>query len=224
MHIYFDVVNRKDTMFKTMVSVKRKEDLIDLVIEHANNPVKENVLVDPRRKFLQFVSKDNVVTFLRATTDNDRTEVDIKGVLFEIQERVDTMSGEKVYMDSYEHSRSRKYRLEPKHKRLPINEANLADFLSDAEIAALNSIFYRDTDRLVPSIGEIYKNRHGKLFSITAISHWAKSDETLVTYRAMQQPFDYTTVPLDVFMAKINKKKHPHAKQTYYFELVDFWG
>ena len=225
MHIYFEVVSHKDTMFKNMVSIEKKKDFVKLIIlEHADEPVKENVLVDPRRNFLQFVSNDNVLTFIRATSDDDRMVIDIKGVLFELQEQIDSMGGEYARPTGPELSRNRKHQPRGHQKRLPIKEVSLSDFLSAEEIAALDSIFYKDTDRLMPSIGEIYKNRHGKLFSVIAVSHWAKSDEMLVTYRAMQQPFDYTTIPLDVFMSKINKKKHPQVKQTYSFELVDFWG
>ena len=223
MHIYFEIVSHKDTMFKTMVSVKEKKEFVNLVLEHANDPVKENVLVDPRRNFLQFVSKDNVVTFVRATSDDDRTDIDMRGMLFEIQERVDALCGEKSHPDIYEPSRSRKHR-DGKLLDLPIKEISLEDFLSDAEIAALDSIFYKDTDRLMPSVGEIYKNRHGKLYSIVAVSQWKRSDANVVTLREMQKPFGYFTIPLDDFMAKIDRKKHPKAKQTFCFELADFWG
>ena len=223
MHIYFEVVSHKDTMFKTMVSVKEKKEFVNLVLEHANDPVKENVLVDPRRNFLQFVSKDNVITFVRATSDDDRAVIDMKGVLFEIQERLDAMGSEESNQDIFEPSRSRKYR-DGKRLGLPIKEINLEDFLSDAEIAALDSIFYKDTDRLMPSVGEIYKNRHGKLYSIVAVSQWKRSDASVVTLREMQKPFGYFTIPLDDFMAKIDKNKHPKAKPTFYFELADFWG
>lgn len=223
MHIYFDVVNHKNNTYKTMVSVKNKKDFVKLVLDYANAPTKENVLVDPRRNFLQFASNDNVLTFVRATSDDDRTVIDMKGVLFEIQERLDAMGGEESHQDIFEPSRSRKYR-DGKRLGLPIKEISLEDFLSDAEIAALDSIFYKDTDRLMPSVGEIYKNRHGKLYSIVAVSQWKRSDANVVTLREMQKPFGYFTIPLDDFMAKIDRKKHPKAKQTFCFELADFWG
>lgn len=226
MKIYFDVVRHKDTIYKSMVSVKKKKDIINIVLTAANAPAKEHILVNPRDGFLQFVADDSVLTFILATTDDDQNFVDIKAVLFQLQEILDSMDDEEA-RPAKKHPCLKNDCRKNKHcrcERLPIKEVVVGDGLTDEEIEALDSLFYRDTDRMIPTMGEIYKNRFGKLFSIIAVSHWGRTEELVVTLRAMQKPFDYTTIPLDEFMSKINREKHPNAQQTYQFELVDFWG
>lgn len=65
----------------------------------------------------------------------------------------------------------------------------------------------------------IYKHFKGDLYIVEDIAQDSNTLEKIVVYRGLYENSPLWTRPLDDFLGKVDKNKHPKANQEYKFEL-----
>ena len=65
----------------------------------------------------------------------------------------------------------------------------------------------------------IYKHFKGDLYIVEDIALDSNTLEKIVVYRGLYEDSPLWTRPLDDFIEKVNKDKHPEVTQEYKFEL-----
>lgn len=56
------------------------------------------------------------------------------------------------------------------------------------------------------------------LYRIIAVAHHTETEEALMVYQAMYEPFRICARPYDMFMSRVDREKYPDIKQEYRFE------
>lgn len=59
------------------------------------------------------------------------------------------------------------------------------------------------------------------LYQIIGIAYHSETQEKLMVYKALYEPFDMWVRPYDMFMSKVDKNKYPNSMQEYRFEKVE---
>ena len=65
----------------------------------------------------------------------------------------------------------------------------------------------------------IYKHFKGDLYIVEDIALDSNTLEKIVVYRGLYENSPLWTRPLDDFLGKVDKNKHPEVNQEYKFEL-----
>lgn len=57
-------------------------------------------------------------------------------------------------------------------------------------------------------------------YKIVALARHTETDEKLVIYQALYEPYQTYARPYKMFMGEVNKEEYPEIKQKYRFEKV----
>lgn len=68
-------------------------------------------------------------------------------------------------------------------------------------------------------VNHIYKHFKGDLYLVEDIAIHSDTGERYVAYRALYGNHTLYVRPYEAFIAKLDRREHPDAKQTYRFEL-----
>lgn len=64
-----------------------------------------------------------------------------------------------------------------------------------------------------------YMHFKGKLYYVHDIVMHTETEEIMVSYQALYEPYEMFVRPYEMFASKVDKEKYPDAKQEYRFEL-----
>lgn len=67
----------------------------------------------------------------------------------------------------------------------------------------------------------IYKHFKGDLYIVEDIAKNSNTLEKMVVYRGIYEDSPLWTRPVDDFLERVDKEKHPEATQEYKFELQE---
>lgn len=68
---------------------------------------------------------------------------------------------------------------------------------------------------------QVDKTANKYLYRIITLATHTETEETLVVYEALYEPFGVFARPLDSFLSKVDRDKYPDIKQKYRFEKVE---
>lgn len=88
--------------------------------------------------------------------------------------------------------------------------------LSDEELKLYNRL-----DILGTHDGKLVKHFEGKLYLIIGSARHTEMDEVLVIYKAMYDDYKIHAKPIDMFLSKVDKDKHPDVEQEYVFDFIN---
>lgn len=77
------------------------------------------------------------------------------------------------------------------------------------------------TERNLPIIGRIYRHYKGDNYIVRGIATHSETGEQMVLYQALYGDGELWARPLALFMDKVDRAKHPDAKQENRFELQE---
>lgn len=72
-----------------------------------------------------------------------------------------------------------------------------------------------------PRPQEMYRHFKGKLYQIRCLAKHSETEELMVVYQQMYEPFETYVRPLSMFMDEVDRAKYPDAGQKYRFDLLD---
>ncbi|WP_040328095.1 DUF1653 domain-containing protein [Clostridium ihumii] len=64
-----------------------------------------------------------------------------------------------------------------------------------------------------------YMHFKGNLYYIHDIVKHTETEEIMVSYQALYEPYEMFVRPYEMFISKVDKEKYPNSKQEYRFEL-----
>lgn len=70
---------------------------------------------------------------------------------------------------------------------------------------------------------QVDKTTNKYLYRIITLATHTETEETLVVYEALYEPFGVFARPLDSFLSEVDHDKYPDIKQKYRFEKVEKW-
>ena len=68
---------------------------------------------------------------------------------------------------------------------------------------------------------QVDKTTNKYLYRIITLATHTETEETLVVYEALYEPFGVFARPLDMFLSEVDRDKYPDIKQKYRFEKVE---
>ena len=68
---------------------------------------------------------------------------------------------------------------------------------------------------------QVDKTTNKYLYRIITVATHTETEETLVVYEALYEPFGVFARPLDSFLSEVDHDKYPDIKQKYRFEKVE---
>ena len=68
--------------------------------------------------------------------------------------------------------------------------------------------------------GDKVRHFKGKEYKIIDFAIHSETDEKMVVYKALYDPYKTFVRPYDMFMSEVDQEKYPDAKQKYRFEKV----
>lgn len=71
-----------------------------------------------------------------------------------------------------------------------------------------------------PRPQEMYRHFKGKQYQIRCLAKHSETEELMVVYQQMYEPFETYVRPLSMFMEEVDREKYPDARQKYRFALL----
>lgn len=71
-----------------------------------------------------------------------------------------------------------------------------------------------------PRPQEMYRHFKGKQYQIRCLAKHSETEELMVVYQQMYEPFETYVRPLSMFMEEVDREKYPDARQKYRFALI----
>jgi len=68
--------------------------------------------------------------------------------------------------------------------------------------------------------GDKVRHFKGKEYKIIDFAIHSETDEKMVVYKALYEPYKTFVRPYDMFMSEVDREKYPEAGQVYRFEKV----
>lgn len=68
---------------------------------------------------------------------------------------------------------------------------------------------------------QVDKTTNKYLYRIITLATHTETEETLVIYEALYEPFGVFARPLDMFLSEVDHDKYPDIKQKYRFQQVE---
>ena len=66
---------------------------------------------------------------------------------------------------------------------------------------------------------EIDNEGKNYLYEIIGIGHHSETNEDMMVYRALYEPYRMCVRPLPMFMSEVDREKYPDIRQKYRFEV-----
>ncbi len=84
-----------------------------------------------------------------------------------------------------------------------------------------NSRIFFEGDRVCHFKRELVDpSGHEYLYEIITFARHSETDEKLVIYKALYEPYKVCARPYDMFISEVDRKKYPNIKQKYRFEKL----
>lgn len=69
--------------------------------------------------------------------------------------------------------------------------------------------------------GKLVRHFKGKFYLILDVAEHTETGEEFVIYKAMYGEYKTYARPIDMFLSKVDKEKHPDVKQKYRMEFIE---
>lgn len=69
--------------------------------------------------------------------------------------------------------------------------------------------------------GKLARHFKGKFYMILEIVEHTETGDELVIYKAMYDDYKKYARPIDMFLSKVDKEKHPTSEQEYRFQFIE---